>query len=317
LNMKTKTFLTISFFVICLFKCSLLHQEITDEMFYGQKPPDQTPQLYNPIFSFLKGVKTDYIIVSPDGKEVCYMFEDTSSAEKYDRNYIYYVKKVNGKWTNPETAYFVANQGKGSLPQFSTDGNRFSYSYKGDIWMSVKKSGRWSLAEKYPEPINSEKYECGFSMVKSRRFYFAANGRPEGKSEQCDIYCAEMRDGSFGPAINLSNLNTERSECVLAVAPDEKYIIFTRYFNKSGKNAVDLYISFRTKDGTWTLAEALDPRFNSPCSNHSPRFSSDGRYFFFNQTIWTDTNTVETRHYWISTRPFEEMRESELKKIVK
>jgi len=310
--MKIKLAFTVLFSIICLLNCSLIRHQMTDELSYGQKPPGKVPELYHPIYSFLEGVKTDYIIVSPDGKEICYMVEDTSSQERYDRNYIYYAKMVNGKWNNPEIAYFVANQGKGSLPQFSPDGNRFSYSYKGDLWTSVKKSGRWSLAEKYPEPVNSKEYECGFSLVKGDRFYFASGGRPEGKSKQCDLYCATMSNGTFGPALNLGNLNTERSECVLAVSPDEKYIIFTRYFNKSGRNAVDLYISFRKKDGTWTVARDLGPPFNSPCSNHSPRLSPDGRVFFYSQTIWTDTTAGETKHYWVSTLPFDEMRESEL-----
>jgi Tol biopolymer transport system component len=223
------------------------------------------------------------------------------------------MKIKNGKWKNPGIAYFVPNQGKGSLPQFSPDGNRFSYSYKGDIWTSLKKSGQWSIAEKLPEPVNSEKYECGFSMVKSEMFYFAANGRPDGKSNQCDIYCTNMSNGAFGPALNLSNLNTERSECVLAVDPDEKYMVFTRYFNKSGKNAVDLYIGFRKKDGTWTIAQRLGYPFNSEGSNHSPRFSYDGRYFFYSQTSLTDSNMQETKQYWVSTLAFDEIRESEIK----
>jgi hypothetical protein len=309
---KTNILITVLIFT-CLFSCSLICQEITVEQFYGQKTPGKTPELYNPFFSFLEGVKTDYMVFSPNSKEICYMIEDTSSKERYDRHSIYYIRLEDGTWVKPEIAYFVANQGKGSLPQFSPDGNRFSYSYKGDLWMSSKKSGRWSLAEKLPEPINSEKYECGFSLVKGDNFYFASGGRPEGKSSQCDIYCAKMSNDTCGPALNLSNLNTERSECVLAVAPDEKYIIFTRYFNKSGKNAVDLFISFRNIDGTWTIAQKLDSSFNSQGSNHSPRLSSDGRYFFYSQSILTDSNIAETKHYWVSTLPFDEMWKSLLK----
>jgi Tol biopolymer transport system component len=286
-----------------------MSQEIMDEHYYGQKPPGITPELYSPKFSFLEGVKTDYIILSPDGKEVCYVIEDTSSEERYDRNYIHYKKMENGKWKNSEIAYFVANQGKGSIPQFSPDGNRFSYSYKGDIWTSVKKSGQWSLANKLSEPINSEKYECGFSLVKSNMIYFASGGRPEGKSKQCDIYCAKMGDST---CVNLSNLNTERSECVLAVDPDEKYIIFTRYYNKSGKDAVDLYISFHKNDGSWTIAQKLDSLFNSSGSNHSPRFSSDGRYFFYSQSVLTYSNMIETKQYWVSTQIFDEIQKSVL-----
>jgi Tol biopolymer transport system component len=312
--MKTRLLITEFIFVFCLSSCSFLNQENNDEQHYGQKPPGETPEIYSPKFSFITGVIPDNLILSPNGKEACFMVEDTGSKERYDRNDIYYTKIENGKWKNPEIAYFVANQGKGSMPQFSPEGNTFSYSYKGDFWTSEKKSGQWSLAEKMPEPVNSDKYECGFSFAKGDRFYFASAGRPEGKSNQCDIYCAKKNNGTFGPALNLSNINTERSECVLAVSPDEKYIIFTRYINKSGKDAVDLYISFQKKDGTWTVARELSSPFNSPGSNHSPRFSSDGKYFFYSQSIMKDANATVARHYWVSTRTFDEMRESELAK---
>ena len=197
------------------------------------------------------------------------------------------------------------------MPRFSPEGHTFSYSYKGDFWTSEKKAGQWSLAEKMPEPVNSANYECGFSFVRGDRFYFASGGRSEGKSNQCDIYCAEKSNDIFGPAVNLGNLNTERSECVLAVSPEEKYIIFTRYINKSGNNAVDLYISFHKEDSTWTVAKELSSLFNSPGSNHSPRFSSDGRYFFFSQSIITEANAIENRNYWVSTSSFDEMWDSE------
>jgi hypothetical protein len=309
--MKTKLLTTVLFFVTYLFCCSFFSQEIKDEQHYGQKLPGKTPEIYSPKFSFIKGEITNDIVLSPDGREACYIVEDTSSKERYDRNFIYYTQMENGKWKNPEVAYFVANQGKGSMPQFSPEGNTFSYSYKGDFWTSEKKSGHWSLAEKMPEPVNSDKYECGFSFVKGDRFYFASGGRPEGKSKQCDLYCAKKSNGTFGPALNLSNLNTESSECVLAVSPDEKYIIFTRYINKSGNDAVDLYISFRKQDGAWTVARELSSLFNSTGSNHSPRFSSDGKYFFFNQSIKNEANAMETRHYWVSTSTFDEMWKSE------
>ncbi len=310
--MKTKLLTTVLIFITYSFCFSLLGQEIKDEQHYGQKPPGKTPEIYSPKFSFLKGETNYDIVLSPDGREACYMVEDTSSKARYDGAFIYYTQMENGKWKNPEIAYFVANQGKGSMPQFSPEGNTFSYSYKGDFWTSEKKSGQWSIAEKMPEPVNSEKYECGFSFAKGDRFYFASAGRPEGKSNQCDIYCAKKSNGTFGPALNLSNLNTERSECVLAVSPDEKYIIFTRYINKSGNNAVDLYISFHKKDGTWTVARELSSLFNSAGSNHSPRFSSDSKYFFFYQSIMTEAKAMETKHYWVSTLAFDEMWKSEL-----
>src|SRR5664280_2167670 len=111
--MKTKLLTTALFFVTYLFCCSFLGQEIKDGQHYGQKLPGKTPEIYSPKFSFIKGEITSDIVLSPYGMEACYIIEDTSSKERYDRNFIYYTQMENGKWKNPEIAYFVANQGKG------------------------------------------------------------------------------------------------------------------------------------------------------------------------------------------------------------
>lgn len=308
--MKLKL-LVIFLSVLSFMQCSTSKKQISDEQVYGQKPPGTTPEIYQPDFKFLGDVKPDFFTISPDGNEFCYSAKNPNSKARYDRFLIYYLKKENGKWSKPELAYFVPDSGQGGLPQFSPDGKQFSYTFKGDLYISSKESGMWTTAEKYPEPINSEKYECGFSFVKSSNFYFAANGRPEGKSKQCDIYCCSKNsNNAFGPAVNLSNVNTERSECVLAADPDEKYIIFTRYFNKSGNNAVDLFITFHKKDGSWTEAQRLEPPINSPGSNHSPRLSTDGKYFFFSQTPLGEKDNSNTKNYWVSTIMFDELRKS-------
>ena len=94
--MKTKFLTTVIIFIAYSFCSSFLGQEIKDEQHYGQKPPGKTPEIYSPKFSFLKGETNYDIVLSPDGREACYMVEDTSSKERYDRNFIYYTQMENG-----------------------------------------------------------------------------------------------------------------------------------------------------------------------------------------------------------------------------
>jgi Tol biopolymer transport system component len=305
--MKLKFIMFILLLIVCSATCSLIQNGMPDEYRYGQKSPGTTPEPYQPKSSFLEIGATDFVEFSPDGKELCYTKNDTTTNQRT----IYYMHKEKGSWTKPEIAYFVPNHGEGGLPQFSPEGNRFSFTYKGDLWSSVKKSGQWSVAEKLPAPVCSDEYECGFSFARSGAIYFASSGRPEGKGH-CDIYCSKTAHNQFLSTQHLTNLNTDQSECVLSVSPDEKYIVFTRFLLKEGQNAVDLYISFHQKEDTWTLAQKLGPEFNSPGSNHSPRFSTDGKYFFFSQAFRTDTGAIENNNYWVSTRIFDEMRDSVL-----
>lgn len=303
------TFLIFLFIIFKSITCfSQVQVEMNDEQRYGQKPPGVIPEIYKPVFSFLEGIEYNDLVFSPSGMEICYSVRDTSAK----LSFIYYLKKENGNWTKPELAYFIPYNSTGDLPQFSPDGKRFSYTYKGDFWSSVIENGKWQMAEKMQAPVCTDKYECGFSFAKSGSIYFAGNGRPEGKG-QCDIYCSKIKDKQFGPSINLDSLNTNRSECVVSVSPDEKYIVFTRFLMKDGQNATDLYISFRKSNGDWTYAQKLDPIFNSSGANNNPVFSADGKYFFFSQIFRTDSEKFKINRYWVNTHIFDELYKSSQK----
>lgn len=298
---------TIFFTVQLLFFSTncLMSQTIYDEHIYGQKPPLTIPEIYEPKFSFIEKVNFETFDFSTDYNEFCYTIIDTTNK----RQLIYYTKRDNGNWTKPDIAYFVPNNGSGYNPSFSPDGKYFSYSYASDLWSAVKKENKWSIAEKMPEPISTNKYECSISFAKNGSIYIAGNGRPEGKSDQCDIYCTKFMSDKLDSAKNMSNLNSTRSECSVSVSPNEEFIVFTRYFEKQGRNATDLYVSFRDKNGCWTIAQDLGPYFNSLGSNYSPKFSNDGKYFFFKQAIWNDKlKNYKITTYWVSKNYFNDLR---------
>lgn len=292
--------------VICFPNCSITKKKTIDENIYGQTSPGNIPEIFEPRFDFIKNGNPEEFDFSPDLKEFIYTIRDTS----VNMLIIYYTQNKNGRWINPETAYFVPDSGIGYNPKFSPDGKYISYSCKGDLWRAEKNGENWTIAEKIPEPVSTDKYECTISISKSGNIYFAANGRPDGKSDQCDIYCTGFNGIKYDSARNLGNLNTPRSECSVSVSPNENYIVFTRYFNKQGRNATDLYISFHKNDGDWTIAQDLGPYFNCTGTNFSPRFSNDGKYFFFKQGIWSKgLEKYDIKQYWISTNFFDNMRD--------
>ncbi len=303
-----KTILIIQVFicVICLSNCSITEKKAINEEVYGQTPPGNIPEIFEPRFDFIKNGIPDEFDFSPDFKEFIYTVNDTS----VNKQIIYYTRKNKGSWMNSEIAYFVPDSGIGYNPKFSPDGKYISYSCNGDLWRAKKDGENWTIAEKIKEPVSTDKYECTVSISKSGNIYFAGNGRPDGKSNQCDIYCTRFNGIKLDSARNLGNLNTPRSECSVSVSPNENYIVFTRYFNKQGRNATDLYISFRKNDNDWTIAQDLGPFFNCTGTNFSPKISNDGNYFFFKQGIWSDRlEKYEIKQYWVSTNLLDNMRD--------
>lgn len=95
-------------------------------------------------------------------------------------------------------------------------------------------------------------------------------------------YRAEGRgDGSVAAPVLLdATINADSGASNLFVDPDERYIVFAAS-RPEGAGALDLYISWRQKDGTWTQPENLGPDVNTNGTEFCPFVSRDGRYLFF------------------------------------
>lgn len=82
------------------------------------------------------------------------------------------------------------------------------------------------------------------------------------------------------------------------VAPDESFIIFDS--QRPGNYAlVDLFITFRKKDGSWAKAINLGEEINMPGINQCPLLSPDGKYLFYN---------CHNDIYWVSSEVIKKLR---------
>ena len=99
----------------------------------------------------------------------------------------------------------------------------------------------------------------------------------------------------LSPEILPKEINTDRYEADVFVAPDESYLIFCA-IRRDGLGRGDLYISFKDENGNWTQAKNMGTAINSENHELCPFVSRDGKYFFYtsNQDI-----------YWVSTEIFE------------
>ena len=78
----------------------------------------------------------------------------------------------------------------------------------------------------------------------------------------------------FGPAIN-----TPATETCPHIAPDESYMVFTRFDQTDVKNT-GIFISYRDKSGDW-LPAVMAEGGTKEKGGLSPRISPDGRYLFY------------------------------------
>ena len=121
-----------------------------------------------------------------------------------------------GKWDPPQRATFIGNNGLGKCPRISMD-NNIIYNYKGDLYECKYENHKWTGPIKFPDQINSDKFECVGSMASDESMYYASHR--EGTKGRCDIFYSKYLNGSYETPVNIDVFNSDRSECNILISP--------------------------------------------------------------------------------------------------
>lgn len=296
-----KAFFMIGFLILTAMVASSwkTQEEFTDLKgdYMGQKPPGMTPEKFLP--GVVSTTKTEFnAAFSPDGK---YFFYSVNEA---GREAMLFMKRANDRWTAPRLAPMVSERDDCD-PYFSHDGQRLYFistrpkqkdpkSKDWDIYYVEREGSGWSEPQNIGPPVNSKHDEYYVSLTKKGTIYFASDRK--GGFGSHDLYRAKPVDGRYGTPENLgSSINTKYMEHDPFVAPDESYVVFTSVNRPGGFGSGDMYISFRGKDGAWTMARNLGEIFNTSGYDFCPILSPDGKYFFFTQRgdiYWVKTEAL-------------------------
>lgn len=285
--------------------------------YFGQKKPGLDP------VPFAEGILSSISTLqsapsfSPDGREVCW---STFFGPPF-RIIIMVMREKNGRWTAPQIASF-SDEYFSFNPVFSPDGRRLYFisnrplEKKGkpqgfNNWYVERQGASWSEPKNHGPMVNSHD-DWGASITREGTLYFAS-GR-DGSMGATDIFRSRLVNGQYTEPKNLGvNINTKAREIYPFVAPDESYLLFISNRSAGEYGGIDqyfdIYISFRTQDGSWTRAEKMDKGVNSETFETTPVVSSDGKYLFFVSQRDRGPGNV----YWVDARILEDMMPDELK----
>jgi Tol biopolymer transport system component len=276
--------------------------------YLGQEEPGVTATLFAPELL----IRPLGLSFTHDGKELYY-----ASWRGDPRVRIMVMKVVDGRWTESETPLFSGTYEDWDL-NLSPDGSRLYFSSKrpvggegeqrpdADIWYVERDaSGAWGEPQRLGSPVNTDGDEVHPTVTSDGTIYFFSGY--EGGMGSADIYRSRFVNGRYTTPQNLgAPINTEVAEMDPFVAPDESYLVFhSRAEGGYGEN--DLYISFRTSDGSWGEPVNMGPEINGEGNDYCGRFSIDGRFFFFSST----KNGVRGI-YWIDAKVLEDLRQERM-----
>ena len=297
-----------SIFVLFLFfnNCKTQHSAID---YFGQTPPGDKPVIFAPGVISLKGRFERVPAFSPDGKELFF----TVTTPDWSPT-IMYSKNENGQWSEPDTAFF-AKVYNNTEPFFSPDGQRLYFAsnrppgappWNGEIWMIERTKEGWSEPKHLGAAVNSNTSDYHPAVTNDGTLYFASARDAEQSGP--DIYRSRLVDGQYQEAERLGeSINSNHQEWDPFVTPDESLIIF-KSDRPGGFGDMDLYISFRRKDGSWTSAKNMGPNINTSDHDDAGDISPDGKFLFFARRKGSDEMDI----YWVDSKIIQDMRRDNL-----
>lgn len=225
-------------------------------------------------------------------------------------NEIYTMRLDNGSWSEPEVAFFKAEEGWDFEPHINPKGDRLYFGSLRPLPDSTKSTGlhQWycEKTEKgwsQPAPLEGpflDRIAMYLTAAENGNLYYTSWIREDGEIKENGIYYSNLKAGTYnhmtrlGKEINLPELSMIAHPYI---APDESYMIFDGKSDSTGFGSCDLYISFNNK-GTWTEALNLGPLVNSELCEFTASVSPDGKYLFFHRGRVGETEEIGDI-YWM------------------
>ena len=287
-NLSTPMFMTLGLaFVFILAQASLTHAQNYSDW----SPPTNLSAVIN------SGASDQGPAISKDGLSLYFHSNRPGGHGGFDM-YVSQRASVDDPWSSPlnlgptvNTAFDEGN------PAFSRDGHfLFFQSVRPgglggvDLWVSERSlkhdDFNWELPVNLGAGINSTADDNAPSYFQNdeldvAQLYFVST-RPGGFGGQ-DIYLSNQTlDGSFGPAVLVSDLSTSSTDSRPSIRHDGLEIIFQS--NRSGSlgTALDLWVATRDSvlDG-WSTPVNLGSPINTVSIENNANLSSDRLTLFF------------------------------------
>jgi hypothetical protein len=231
-----------------------------------------------------------------------------------EKNVIYAMKLIDGKWSNPVSAFFTATKGWDFEPHISPKGDKLYFGSTRPLndtigstglhqWYSKRQENGWNLPIPLEKPFVDKSIIMYLTSSENGNLYFTT-GEKGDKPEDWVIYNSVKEEGQYknikrmGKEINTSGKWIAHSY----IAPDESYMIYD-FKSNLGFGESDLYISF-DKNGVWTKPYNLGPKINTDKTEMAASVSPDGNYLFFHRGEENDGDI-----YWVDFRPIKEAME--------
>lgn len=218
-----------------------------------------------------------------------------------EKQKIYVSDFKNGTWTTPKLAEFSTDRDEAAMitpngkflffgserpiPNKPSKGN-----FDMNVWMMEKTASGWSQPQPLPEPINAVQIENETWPSSNNNFFFTNDNETfyyttmARGTESIQLYQTTYNGKDFSEPKVIDGLFDDEKLWIYSavISPDGHYLVFNSYGVPEGAGGEDIFVSQRIDNG-WSKAKSIGNLVNTKNEESSPRFSRDGKYFFFSR----------------------------------
>lgn len=281
------------FTMILLSSCS--KQSKIPQINYSSKVIS-TPQLFAEGIISTKESSEFELAFSTDGLRIYF-----SRRQSNKKQMIYESDFASGSWSTPKLASFSNDRDEAAF--ITPDGKLFFFgserpipgkpnkgNFDMNIWMMKYTESGWSEPEPLPEPINyvqieNEQWPSSnnnfFFTNDNQTFYFTTMMRG---NKGIKLYETTFDGTIFSEPKSVEGIFEDDKYWIYSavISPDGQYLVFNSFDAPGGEGGEDIFVSKKTSNG-WSLAKSIGKLVNTKNEESSPRFSRDGKYFFFSR----------------------------------
>ncbi|MER3316939.1 MAG: hypothetical protein RIB79_01485 [Allomuricauda sp.] len=300
---KVQSYVIWTLLTLLILSCQ--EQEKSNLTMFSDQIPTDIPLVFGEGVVSIEEAMDFAITFSPEMDEIYF-----TRRKPEEDNEIYTMKLVDGKWSNPEPAFFAATEGWDFEPHINPKGDELYFGSLRPLndtigstglhqWYSKKSVSGWSEPKPLEKPFVDRSVIMYLTSSENGNLYFTT-GEKEDKPEDWVIYNSIKEDGQYKSIKRMEGEINATGKLIAHsfIAPDESYMIYD-FEHDSGYGGSDLYISFN-RDGVWTKAYNLGPKINTDKTEMTASVSPDGKYLFFHRGVdddgdiyWVDFSTVK------------------------
>lgn len=257
--------------------------------YLGQDPPERIPEVFAPGIVSVAGHVEMGCGWSPDGKE--FYFSRSATPDMASNWAIWVVREIEGNWRRPEIVSFSGTYR--DLAPFVTPDGGYLLFFRMATEKAETRQGTWivdRIGDGWGEPRYFTDAYC-LTTADFRTFYMSTEHREDTSR---DLARMILEKGTFSSPRDLpGDINSDEFDAHASISADGSYLVFDSS-RPGGIDKVDMYVSFKRTDQTWTRAFNLGEDINRG-HRHISALSPDGRYLFFaseGDIYWVDAGII-------------------------